>query len=399
MCHDTDCDFESRRFKSLVSDRISKKSEAGTKEEPEIKISTFKYLITCVVQPFSGLSLEETSQELQSISRQEFHPSVQEALLSVLTRAIVHEGHLYPQPQLEVIWKLLETLASVACSLDEKRLLTEKDWLKPALPEISFHNQRPTLILNVEIQSVPLSDRPRWALMVDSMLSQQARETKRWLREFLRTHHCDPKDIEAMERAEFGPLLSCLHDQLPKSYETLRQYLPDKSWHIKILQSRVSAYLLVDKLFAVSSQLEDIEPGWKKEQDGRDFVSLLTVWSAGHQNAFQTLVSTVQKHGSEEAKEALQTALQDLLNPEAMLISVGNHLRRSVAWEVLGALILDLKPRENMAKQDQDGWKTNVRPLMQWLAERIRQASEEDGQEQIFYVAPLTQIHVGHVPA
>jgi hypothetical protein len=328
---------------------------------------------------------------------QNAHPSVQETLLSMLTGIIVREGCLRPQAQLETVWKLLETLACVACSLDEKRQLTEKDWSRPTLPEIALSNQRPALITNVQIETLPVNDRVRWTAMVELMLSLQVAQTKRWLSEFLRRHNCDPEDIEFVEKTEFGPLLSCLRSRLPQSYNLLRNYLQGNSWHIRILQSQISAYLIADKFFAISTRLDRSEPDWRKSQDGKDLTSLLNEWSSGHQTAFQILVSVLLKHGREEAKHSLQEAFQVLLKPSSMLVSVGNHLRRSTPWEVLGSRIWDLRPHDKMSKQDQEAWKTRIRPLLQWLAEPVAQAIQNNGKEQAYYISLLTLINVSHV--
>jgi hypothetical protein len=385
--------FYSRRFATLVSEQQAKKPDPGS-NEPNIKISTIKYLVTCVGQPFSGLSLKELSWELQSIAGQEAHPSVQETLLSMLTGIIVREGHLRPQTQLDTVWKLLETLSSIACSLDERRQLKEEDWSRPTLPEIALSNQRPALVMNVQIQTLPVNDRARWTAMVERMLSLQVAQTKRWTTEFVKRHNCTPEDISFIEKMEFGPLLSCLGGQLAQSYNSLREYLPDNSWHIKILQSQTSSYQVADKLFALSTRLDKSEPDWKKSQDGMDFTSLINLWWAGHQVAFQMLVSVLQRHGSEEVRNSLQVAFQALLEPPGMLVSVGNHLRRSTPWEALRVLVWDLKPQDKMTKQEQDHWKMRIRPLVQWLAEHATRASKDDGQDPIFYTALLTQINV-----
>jgi hypothetical protein len=386
----------SRRFITLVSEQLSRKPDPESKE-PNVKISTVKYIATCAAQPFAGLGLEEISQELESMAGQNAHPSVQETLLSMLTGIIVREGCLRPQVQLEAVWKLLESLASVACSLDEKRQLTEKDWSRPTLPEIALYNQRPALIMDVQIETLPVNDRVRWTAMVESMLSLQVAQTKRWLTEFLRRHNYSPEATEFVEKTEFGPLLSCLRGRLPQSYNLLRNYLPGNSWHVRILQSQISAYLISDELFAISTQLDKSEPDWKKSQDGKDWTSLLNEWSSGHQTAFQMLVSVLLKHGREEARSSLQEACQVLLEPSSMLVSAGNHLRRSTPWEVLRTLIWELRPLDKMTKQDQEAWKTRIRPVLQCLAEYAAQTRQDDEKDQACYISLLTQINVSLV--
>ena len=362
--------------------------------EPSVKISTVKYLVTLAAQPYTGLSVDDMARELGSIARQESHPSVQESILSMLISIIVREVRLRPQSQLEPVWKLLEAQAAVACSLDEKRQLTEKDWSRPKLPEIILNNQRPALFLNVQINTIPANDRSRWTLMIEGMLAQQVAETKRWMGEFLRRHHVKTDYIELIDNAEFGALLPCLSLGLPASYAKLLPYLPKNSWHRRILEFQISSYLTANKLQGVSNQLETLEPEWRKAQDGKEFVGLLCYWGTGRLNAFRMLVSTLQKHGYEEVRQSLQVALGEHLVPSAMLVAVGSYLTRTTPWDALIGLIRDLRPPNWAAKSEQDNWKNNIRPLIQWLDKRIETDSREDEQTEPYYMELLSHTKV-----
>lgn len=359
-------------------------------KEPNVKISTIKYLVTFAAQPYTGLSLEETTQELDLIQRQEKHPSIQESLLIMLTAIIVREGRLRPQVQLDTVWDLLQNLAMTSCSLDERRRLTAKDWSKSALPEIASSNERPGIIVNVSIDTIPIEDRSRWATMVDGMLSQQVHETKRWMGEFLRRHGANKDQIDLVDAMEVGPLLQCLSVKLPDSYNKLRKYLPKNSWHLKILQFQVTSYLSAKGLDDVSAQLDKTEPDWKRTEEGTDFVKLLNVWKIGRLPAFQTLTSTLQNYGSGEVRNSLQVALGEIFTPALMLVSADNPLSRTTPWGTLIALIQHFRPPNRYSNE----WKKNIRPILTWLADRMEGFVEEDKPSEPFYFGLSCHIKV-----
>lgn len=375
-----------RRLFAGIFEEMAKNSNIQTEgNEPSVKVSTIKYLVSLAARPCTGFSLEEAVQELEEIERQEKHPSIQEALISVLTTTIVNESRLRPQSQLEKVWNLLESLAITACSLNEKRRLTEKDWSKPTLPELAINNERPGPILNAQINTVPATDRVRWATMIEEMLKGQACDTKRWVNEFLKRHGAGKGYFDSLNDLEFGALLPCLSIRVGDSYGQLREYLPKKSRHLKILEAQVTSYLISNKLLLFSAELDRVDPEWKQAQDGKDFTSLVNIWSTRYMAGFQTLISMLRKHGDGDVKESLQMALHKILVPANMLISGQNSLQRTTPWETLISLVGTLRPEQIMAKKDQDNWKNNIRPLIEWLEEQVLAATDEDEQRQLFY--------------
>lgn len=332
--------------------------------------------------------------ELVQLARGDVHPSVQQAVLSSLTEILVREGRIQPPSLLEVIWQSLERLASVAVSLNEWRLLDEKDWKATNMPKIILENPRPAEVTKVPVTSLAPEARSRWAFMVDNMYGQQVNSSYRWLDEFLCRHRATEEDMLVLQEAEFGPLLSSLQSSLPSSYTALRKYLPQKSWHLRILKQHITSYLVVHILQVNTIISPYSDPEWRKAEDGKDFQALMIKWTELQISAFNTLVSIHQEHGVTEIDQALREAFEILIRPSSMMVTVGNSLYRSAPWAKLTDLLWLLKPSAKMSEKMKLGWEKWIRPLLQWLMGRVEHASAEGDHPHLFYDTLKRQIKV-----
>lgn len=377
------------------------KEGEGETKEPPVKISTIKYLVETVCRPITGFTLRDMADELVQLTQGDIHPSLQQVLLANLTSILVREGKIQSRSQMETIWQLLEQLALVAVSLNEWRLLREKDWKANKLPKVVIENPRPVEITNINVMSLEEESRSRWASTVDGMYGQQVQSTHRWFTEFLRRHNVTEEDLKVLQDAEIGPMLSSLQNASHSSYNSLRKYLPEDSWHLRILTRQIVAYITVHKLHVISGQFNTSDPEWYKAEDGKDFLSLLTNWSQQSIASFGTLISIYQEHDVPEIDRALRWALDMLLQPYNMVVTAGNARSRSIPWGELSKFTLHFKPNRRMSKEMEDGWKNRIRPLLQWFSERVQRASVEDGQPSIYYDPLKRQIKVSKysVPA
>lgn len=373
---------------------MPEKEGGDLSKDPPVKITTIKYLVDIIICPDTGLTLDEMSQELANLSKGDCHPSIQQILLSSLARLIAREGQIQ---HLDLVWQLLERLASIAVSLNEWRTLNERDWDTLKLPQIIFENARPEQVLDMPITSIPPDDRIRWAALVDGMFGEQAGSTFRWLLEFLKRHGASEAEIQIVREEQFGPLLATLLGQVSRSFVTLKRYLPKNSWHLRIIRQQVTSYQAYHEMQMVAARLAERDPDWKKADDGKNFSALVDKWKQSQRDAFSTLVNTYQRLGESEIDAALRATLEKLLRPEYMFIAIGSPQTRSPPWETLMNLLSILRSGPDTQDHNQQNWKRNIRPLLQWLSERVATMRAKDRRNGVLYDNLQREIEVAHL--
>ena len=364
-------------------------------EEPTIKLSTIKYLATIVAQPVTTFTLEETSSELTRLaSGKDVHPSVQEVILQNLVQTLKAQIRLQPEAQLGPIWQALEELAIVACSLDERRMLTEEDWTRSRMPQITLRNSRPSRVFDLDIVTLPIEVRARWASLVDNMLGTQVKQTHRWLLEYLKRQKIPESELQWLVQAQFGPLLPDLYTPSNETYKQNRRYLQANSWSIRILGQQTIGFTYADKLHKLTAQLYDVDEEWYLKRDGKDFWALSTQWAEGHLRAWGTLIGIYGEFGGEDIAATLKSTIDVLLRPSNMLITAGQPESKNVPWGAVQTMIDYLKPPKFTSLKGRGEWRHHIRPLLDSVLNLVSQAQRQDGLSSVLYDNLLTRIRV-----
>ncbi|CCA66763.1 hypothetical protein PIIN_00443 [Serendipita indica DSM 11827] len=373
--------------------------EKKEEDEPTVKLSTIKYLATIVAQPVTTLDPEESCNELTRLaSTQNVHPSVQDVVLQNLVQMLRSQIRLHAGPQLEPVWRTLEELAMVAVSLDERRMLTEKDWTRSKMPKITLRNTRPLRVLTLDIVTLPLDVRPHWASLVDNMFRTQAQQTHRWLLEYLKRKKIPDSELQWLVQAQFGPLLPELYTPCNSAYKSNSKYLPENSWNIRILNQQAIGFLYADKLYKFTAQLDDADQGWYTKEDGQHFIALRNQWGKGHLTAWDTLVGVHRELGGEDRVATLKGIIDTLLQPSNMVIIPEQPESRNTPWAVVQQMVGYFKPSVFATPQTRGEWKQHTRPMLEWTLDRVNQAQEQDGLSSVLYYNLITKIKLFLLP-
>lgn len=376
LAHNTD---EDETMDDVVEDLHNQDSfEAAEVREPRakkgasVKISTIKHLVVMLASPPSGLGIAAICSRFTTLFETTSHHSVQLTLLQTFIDLLIRDGPIIAAPYVDVIFGQLERMGLGACGLDGKTSLSE-DWPQEKLPAIDTDNTAVNSVLSILRTQIPASFASRYVTVVEKMYATQAKNSKRWMVEYMQRNGASEADLKTMEGYSFGPLLN-LRGHLGNLVKTWRKEIPHHSTLIRLIHDLPTTFLHANSLRSYLERLRTKSTQLAEEQSAQDFKRLVGIWDERDEH-LRILVDCLSLFGNQEDLDALKDIFSTLLlsaNQSVMRGGLSNP-GRATPHDLLLTLIDHLQPQNIRTPIEKDAWLKHVRPLAAWLREKVKE--------------------------
>ena len=350
----------------------AKIEELRAETSASVKITTVKHLVVMLASLPSGLGIAEICSRFTALFETTSHHSVQSTLLQTIIELLIRDGPIIAAPDADVIFEQLERMGLGACGLDGKTSLTE-DWSQEKLPAIDPDNTAVSSVLGISRTQIPASFASRYINVVEKMYATQAKNSKRWMVEYMQRNGASEAELKTIEGYSFGPLLN-LRRHLGNFVRTWRREIPQGSTLIRLIHDLPTTFLRANSLRPYLERLRTKSMQLADERLARDFKRLVGIWDQRDEH-FGVLVHCLSLLGNQEDLDALKDSFSTLLLSANQSVMPGSLSNPGMATpnDLLLALIDHLKPQNIRSLIERGAWLKHVRPLAAWLREKLKE--------------------------
>ena len=352
---------------------VAEVEEPRTKTSASVKITTVKHLVVMLASPSSGLGVTAICSRFTTIFETTSHYSVQSTLLQTFIDLLIRDGPIIAAPDVDVIFGQLERIGLGACGLDGKTFLTE-NWSLEKLPAIDPDNTAVSSVLGISRTQIPASFASRYINVVEKMYATQAKNSKRWMMEYMQRNAASEAELKTMEGYPFGPLLN-LRSHLGNLVRTWRKEISQDSTIIKLIHDLPITFLRANSLRPYLERLRTNSMQLADERLAQDFKRLVGIWDGRDEQHFGVIVHCLSLLGNQEDLDALKNIFNTLLLSANQSVMPGSLSNPGMATpnDLLLALINHLQPQNIRSPIEKEAWLKHVRPLAAWLREKVKE--------------------------